>query len=54
MKLWQRIVLALLILVIDFAVFFVPLSAVFLATVVLFRPQWVEDFLDFLYYGDSQ
>ena len=41
----QRIVLALLVLLLDIVVFFLPLSAVFLAYILIFNPPWFRRFL---------
>lgn len=49
MKLIERIVLAVMILVIDLAVFFVPLSALLLVFVVIFKPQWFKKVVDKVY-----
>ncbi len=42
----QRAVLAALVLLVDLAVFFFPLTAVFLAYIILFNPLWFREFLD--------
>ena len=42
----QRAVLAALVLLVDLVVFFFPLTAVFLAYIILFNPLWFRDFLD--------
>ena len=41
MKLWKRILLALSILVVDGAIFFLPICALLVAFVVVARPRWV-------------
>ncbi len=41
-----RIILALVVLVVDFLVFFVPLSGLFLAYVLVFNPPWFRDYLN--------
>jgi len=41
----QRLFLAAGILLVDMVIFFFPLSAVFLAYVILFNPPWVKRFL---------
>jgi hypothetical protein len=46
MGLTQRLVLAVLIVVIDAVVFFVPLGFLFLAYVIVTNPPWVREFLD--------
>lgn len=45
MTLTQRILISLGILLVDFVFFFVPLTALFLAYIVLFNPPWFRDFL---------
>lgn len=42
----QRTVLAALVLLVDLVVFFFPLTAVFLAYIILFNPLWFREFLD--------
>ncbi len=42
----ERLVLALAIVVVDWAVFFLPLTALFVAYVLLANPPWVRDFLN--------
>ena len=42
----QRAVLAALVLLVDLVVVFFPLTAVFLAYIILFNPLWFRDFLD--------
>lgn len=49
--LWGRILLAVILLVVDFAVFFFPIGAVFIVVVVLFRPKWVKNVVQTLYEG---
>jgi len=46
MNMTYRIVLAALVLLVDLAVFFFPLTAVFLAYILIFNPQWFREFLD--------
>lgn len=41
-----RIVLAVIAIVVDLLVFFVPLTALFLAYVLIFNPPWFRDFLN--------
>lgn len=41
-----RLLLALVIVVVDAAIFFVPLAALFVAYVIVANPPWVRDFLD--------
>lgn len=42
----SRLVLALAIVLVDWAVFFLPLSALFIAYVITTNPPWVRDFLN--------
>lgn len=42
----QRVLLAALILVVDLAIFFFPVSAVFLAYVIIANPPWFRDFVN--------
>jgi len=42
----QRIILAGLILAADLVVFFLPLTAIFLAYVLIFNPPWFRDFIN--------
>lgn len=43
---YQRTLLAALVLLVDLVVFFFPLTAVFLAYVILFNPLWFREFLE--------
>jgi hypothetical protein len=45
MSQFSRLVLALAIVLVDWAVFFVPLSGLFIAYVITTNPPWVRDFL---------
>ena len=45
MTMTYRIALAALVLLVDLTIFFFPLTAVFLAYVLIFNPQWFRDFL---------
>ena len=42
----ERLIWALLIVMVDWAIFFLPLTALFVAYVLLFNPPWVREFLD--------
>lgn len=42
----SRLSLALVIIVVDAAIFFVPLAALFVAYVIVVNPPWVRDFLN--------
>ena len=45
MKMSYRILLAMGVLAVDFVVFFLPLTALFLAYVFIYNPPWFRDFL---------
>jgi hypothetical protein len=46
MPMFQRILLAAGVLLLDLLIFFLPLTAVFLAYVILVNPPWVRLFLE--------
>lgn len=46
MRLLIRVVLALVVLVVDFVVFFLPLGALLLGYIIVFNPPWFREFLD--------
>lgn len=46
MSLNQRIILAVVVLLADLVIFFFPLTAVFLAYILIFNPPWFRDFLN--------
>ena len=46
MPLNQRIIIAVLVLLADLVIFFFPLTAIFLAYVLIFNPPWFRDFLN--------
>lgn len=46
MGIGERLVLALAIVVVDWAIFFLPLTALFIAYVLIANPPWVRDFLN--------
>jgi len=48
MEMWKRMLLAGGILLVDTAVFFVPLTALFLAYILVFNPPWARSFLEAL------
>lgn len=54
MPMTQRILLALIILLVDLAVFFLPLSAIFLAYILLANPAWFRRFLETLDPGSDR
>lgn len=49
MELGQRILLAAFLLIIDMVVFFIPLTAILLAYVIIFNPRWARDFINDLH-----
>ena len=46
MKRSHRVIIAAAILALDVAVFFLPLTAFFLAYVLIFNPPWFRHFID--------
>jgi len=46
MSLQKRLLLASGIILFDLAIFFLPLTAFFLAYVVIYNPLWVREFLE--------
>jgi hypothetical protein len=46
MKCSHRILLALGIVLVDLVVFVLPLSAIFLAYIIVYNPPWFRQFLD--------
>jgi hypothetical protein len=48
-----RIALAVVILIIDFVSFMVPLGSLAIAWVIVARPRWALDFIDKLYADDG-
>jgi hypothetical protein len=42
----QRIILAVGILAVDILIFFLPLTAIFLAYILISNPVWFRDFLE--------
>jgi hypothetical protein len=46
MKMPARILIALGVLLLDLAVFFLPLTALFLAYVLIYNPPWFREFLN--------
>ena len=49
----ERIIYALLILLFDFVVFFLPLAAVLIAYVLLVRPPWFPEWVAKIYRNPS-
>jgi hypothetical protein len=48
MSLTNRILLAAAILLLDLVVFFFPLTAAFLAYIIIFNPPWFREFINHL------
>jgi hypothetical protein len=48
MSLTNRILLAAAVLLLDLAVFFLPLTAVFWAYIIIFNPSWFREFINHL------
>jgi hypothetical protein len=48
MSMINRVLLALGVVALDFAVFFVPLTAVFMAYILIYNPPWFREFLNAL------
>ena len=46
MSMTHRVILAALILLVDLAIFFLPLTALFLAYILIYNPSWFREFLD--------
>ena len=46
MPLSQRILVAAVVVLVDLVIFFFPVSAVFLAYILIANPTWFREFLD--------
>ena len=46
MTMTQRVLLAVVIVLVDLVAFFLPLSAIFLAYVFVFNPPWFRDLIN--------
>jgi hypothetical protein len=46
MSITQRVILSVLILAVDLAIFFLPLTALFLVYILFVNPPWFREFLD--------
>jgi len=53
MKFTQRVSFALLVLLFDLVVFFLPLAACFIAYVLLARPAWFPGWVERVYRDES-
>jgi hypothetical protein len=54
MKMTHRILLALGVIAVDLAVFFLPLSALFLAYIFIYNPPWFRDLINSLDSGQDE
>ena len=48
MKMTHRVLLALGVVTLDLVVFFLPLTALFLAYIFIYNPAWFRDFINSL------
>ncbi|MBW2066846.1 MAG: hypothetical protein JRJ03_18205 [Deltaproteobacteria bacterium] len=46
MEMKKRILLGIGVLIIDLAIFFLPLTAIFLAYIFIYNPPWFREFLN--------
>lgn len=49
MKLSMRILVASLLLIVDSAIFFLPLTAIVVVVCIIARPKWAESFVKKIY-----
>jgi len=54
MSMFNRVLLALGVVAVDLAVFFVPLTAVFMAYILVYNPPWFREFLNTLDAGQGK
>ena len=54
MSMVNRVLLALGVVAVDLVVFFVPLTAVFLAYILVYNPPWFREFLNTLDAGTGE
>ena len=54
MSMVNRVLLALGVVAVDLAVFFVPLTAVFMAYILVYNPPWFREFLNTLDAGQGK
>jgi hypothetical protein len=54
MSMMNRVLLALGVVALDLAVFFVPLTAVFMAYILVYNPPWFREFLNTLDAGQGK
>jgi len=54
MSMINRVLLALGVVAVDLAVFFVPLTAVFMAYILVYNPPWFREFLNTLDAGHGK
>lgn len=53
MSLINRILLAAAVLLLDLVFFFLPLTAVFFAYIIIFHPPWFREFINHLDPGEK-
>jgi hypothetical protein len=46
MSLQKKLLLAFGVIMLDLVIFFLPLTAIFLAYVIIYNPPWVKDLLE--------
>lgn len=54
MKMTHRVLIAVGVIVLDFVVFFLPLTALFLAYIVVSNPPWFRDLINSLDAGQEK
>ena len=54
MSMFNRVLLALGVIALDLVVFFVPLTALFLAYILVYNPPWFREFLNTLDSGQGK
>jgi len=54
MSMINRVLLALGVVAVDLVAFFVPLTAVFMAYILIYNPPWFREFLDTLDAGQGK
>jgi len=46
MSLQKKLLLAFGVIMLDLVIFFLPLTAIFLAYIIIYNPPWVKDLLE--------
>jgi len=54
MKMTHRVLIAVGVIAVDLAVFFLPLSALFLAYIFIYNPPWFRDLINSLDAGQDE